>query len=44
MSKQGVHEEIGIATDIAKELNDSRFIVPIRIEPYKKLFGISELQ
>ena len=27
-----------------KELNDPRFIIPLRLEPFKKLFGIGELQ
>lgn len=41
---QGVLEEIDIATDRAKELGDSRFIIPLRLEPYKKVFGIAGLQ
>jgi hypothetical protein len=44
LSKDGVQEEVGIAQDVARELGDPRFIIPIRLEPYKKLFGIGELQ
>ena len=44
LNKIGVQEEIGIASDLVKELKDPRFIVPLRLEPYKKLFGIGELQ
>lgn len=44
LSKDGVQEEIGIASDLVKELADSSFIVPLRIEKFKKLFGIGELQ
>lgn len=44
LSKNGVQEEIGIASDLVKQLNDSRFIIPLRLEPFKKLFGIGELQ
>jgi len=44
LNKIGVQEEIGIASDVAKELKDPRFIVPLRLEPFKKLFGIGELQ
>ncbi len=44
LAKNGVQEEIGIAEDLVKELKDPRFIIPLRIEPYKKLFGIGELQ
>ena len=44
LNKIGVQEEIGIGTDIAKELKDPRFIIPLRLEPFKRLFGIGELQ
>jgi len=44
LAKNGVQEEIGIAEDLTKELGDPRFIIPIRLEKYKKLFGIGELQ
>lgn len=44
LNKNGVQEEIGIASDLVKELSDPRFIIPLRIEPFKKLFGIGELQ
>jgi TIR domain len=44
LASEGVQEEIGIALDLAKALNDPKFIIPLRLEPYKKLFGIGELQ
>jgi TIR domain-containing protein len=44
LSRNGVQEEIGIAEDLVKELKDPQFIIPLRIEPYKKIFGIGELQ
>jgi TIR domain len=44
LEKDGVQEEIGIATDLVKELNDSRLIIPLRLEKFKRLFGIGELQ
>lgn len=40
----GVQEEISIGTDCAKELSDPKFIIPVRVEPYRKLFGIADLQ
>jgi hypothetical protein len=40
----GVQEEIEIGLDLAKELKDSRFVIPLRMRPYKKLFGIGGLQ
>ena len=43
LAKQGVQEEIGIAEDVARELNDPRFIIPLRVRHYKKVFGIGEL-
>ncbi|WP_052494227.1 toll/interleukin-1 receptor domain-containing protein [Nitrosospira sp. NpAV] len=44
LEKDGVQEEIGIATDLVRELADPRFIIPLRLEKYKKIFGIGELQ
>lgn len=44
LAKPGVQEEIGIAEDVAKELTDPRFIIPLRVSRYRKLFGIGELQ
>ncbi len=44
LDKPGVQDEIGIALDVAKELKDPRFIIPLRLQVYKKLFGIGELQ
>jgi hypothetical protein len=44
LASDGVQEEIGIADDLVKQLPDPRFIVPLRLEPYKKVFGIGELQ
>lgn len=40
----GVLEEIDIAADLAKQLKDPRFTIPLRLEPYKKIFGIAGLQ
>jgi hypothetical protein len=44
LAKTGVQEEIGIAEDVAKETKDPRFIIPLRLERFKKVFGIGELQ
>lgn len=44
LEKNGVQEEIGIAEDLVKELKDARFIIPLRLEKFKKVFGIGELQ
>jgi hypothetical protein len=44
LNKTGVQEEIGIASDLVKELKDPRFIIPLRLAPFKKVFGIGELQ
>lgn len=44
LEREGVQEEIGIAEDLAKELGDRKFIIPLRLEKYKKVFGIGELQ
>jgi hypothetical protein len=44
LARNGVQEEIGIAEDLVKQLKDPQFIIPLRIQPYKKVFGIGELQ
>jgi hypothetical protein len=44
LEREGVQEEIGIAEDLVKELGDKKFIIPLRLEKYKKVFGIGELQ
>jgi len=44
LDKNGVQEEIAIAEDLSKELDDEKFIIPLRLKPYKKLFGIGGLQ
>jgi hypothetical protein len=44
LSRNGVQEEIGISEDLVKELKDPQFVIPLRIQPYRKVFGIGELQ
>jgi hypothetical protein len=44
LAANGVQEEIAIAEDLAKELKDPNFIIPLRLAPFKKLFGIGGLQ
>jgi hypothetical protein len=44
LAKDNVQEEIGIALDLVRELPDSKFIIPLRLEPYKKILGIGEIQ
>lgn len=36
--KQGVRNEIQIATDVAKKLNDESFIIPVKLEPCEAPF------
>lgn len=44
LAKDNVQEEIGIALDLVRELPDPKFIIPLRLEPYKKVLGIGEIQ
>src|ERR1700756_4126032 len=37
LASEGVQEEIGLAADLVKELSDPKFIIPLRLERYKKL-------
>ncbi|OZB17332.1 MAG: hypothetical protein B7X53_06680, partial [Hyphomonas sp. 34-62-18] len=44
LQKDGVQEEIGIATDVSREIGDDKFILPLRVKRFKKVFGMGELQ
>lgn len=44
LQKNGVQEEIGIATDVSREIKDDRFIIPLRVKRFRKVFGMGELQ
>jgi len=44
LAKNGVLEEIEIASDLTKKLGDARFIVPLKLEKHDKIFGIGGLQ
>lgn len=44
LASAGVLEEIEIASDLANTLGDSKFILPLRLQPYKKVFGIAGAQ
>src|SRR4029077_7909700 len=40
LAASGVLEEIEIGVDLTKQLADPRFIIPLRLEPFKKVLGI----
>lgn len=44
LAKRGVKEEIAIAEDLAKQLADENFIIPLKVRNFHKLFGIGGLQ
>jgi TIR domain len=44
LAATGVQEEIAIAEDLAKEVSDPNFIIPLKLKKFKKLFGIGGLQ
>src|SRR5665811_1031617 len=44
LARDNVQEEIGIALDLAKEIPDPKFVIPLRLKPYKKIMGIGEVQ
>ncbi len=44
LARDGVIEEIEIAKDLSRSLTDSRFIVPLKMQRFKKLFRIGSLQ
>jgi len=44
LDKQGVRNEIEMATGLAKQLGDREFIIPLRLEPYESPFRIAQAQ
>lgn len=44
LARGGVIEEIEIASDLVRELNDPNFIIPLKLKRFKKVFGIGSLQ
>jgi hypothetical protein len=44
LARRGVREEIAIAEDLTKQLQDPNFIIPLKVRTFKKLFGIGGLQ
>lgn len=44
VSKQGVRNEIQIASDTAKKLNDNEFIIPLRLGPFDAPFLLAQAQ
>jgi hypothetical protein len=42
LSDAHVQDDIDIALEVAKELGDPRFIIPIRLEPGKKVKGVGD--
>lgn len=44
VAKQGVRNEIQIATDTAKKIGDSEFIIPLRLRPFDAPFLIAHAQ
>lgn len=43
-AKQGVRNEIQIATEVAKKIGDSEFIIPLRLAPYDAPFLVAQAQ
>ncbi len=44
LARDGVIEEIEIAKDLVRSLDDPNFIIPLKLKRYKKVFGIGSLQ
>lgn len=44
VEKDGVRNEIEIASQLAKQLNDPEFIIPLRLKPYQSPFRIARAQ
>lgn len=44
LEKQGVRNEIEIASQLAKDIGDREFIIPLRLKPYHPHFRIAQAQ
>lgn len=44
LKKEGVQEEISIGQQVARQLGDNKFLIPLRLQPFRSIFGISDLQ
>ena len=44
VEKQGVRNEIQIASDVAKKIGDTRFIIPLKLGPFDAPFLIAHAQ
>jgi hypothetical protein len=44
VSKQGVRNEIQIASEVARKIGDSNFIIPLRLAPFEAPFLIAHAQ
>lgn len=44
LAKRGVRNEIEMATNLARQLDDDSFIIPLRLEPYEAIFRIAHAQ
>lgn len=44
LDKQGVRNEIQIASEVAKQITDPHFIIPLRLAPYQAPFLIAQTQ
>jgi hypothetical protein len=44
VEKQGVRNEIQIATEVARKIGDNTFVIPLRMEPFEAPFLIAHAQ
>jgi hypothetical protein len=44
LAKQGVRNEITIASQVGRSLSDPEFIIPLRLQPYETSFQIAQAQ
>jgi hypothetical protein len=44
VDKQGVRNELQIASDVARTLKDNAFVIPLRLEPFQAPFLIAQAQ
>jgi TIR domain len=42
LATSDIQDDITVAAELAEELKDKRFIIPLRLEPYKKVHGLGD--
>ncbi|WP_261405029.1 toll/interleukin-1 receptor domain-containing protein [Chenggangzhangella methanolivorans] len=42
LASSDIQDDLSVAVELAEELGDKRFVIPLRLEPYKKVHGLGD--